>query len=128
MKRSDYLILLYLVSLMLIISLGTYDRVDFVIEPEYTAGILGASSILFGFWFVMLERKPEGIRREIIHKHYLRYVLLMCLVFLASSVVTVFLSALNKLPSIAALIICFINFFNILFLVVFTLWEFTFKY
>jgi hypothetical protein len=49
-------------SLLVIIALGIILFPKASVNPEYINGVLTASSILFGFWFIMLERKPKNER------------------------------------------------------------------
>lgn len=76
---------------------------DFEVEPEYLSGMLTASSILFGFWVAIIQRKPK--KGEVILTYFLLSFTLLCV-----SVVAIYLTALNKIPSHDALLICMASF------------------
>jgi len=114
----------YTILVTLITILGFQGTpLDFVVDAEYITALLTAASILFGFWFALLGRKIEELGQLIIFRVYLRRVVILCLIWLAASVIAVFLAALNKIPSVVALWMSFVAFFNILASSVFTLWE-----
>jgi hypothetical protein len=59
---TTYLVVVYIFLLVVILLVAiSLPRVS--VNPEYINGVLTASSILFGFWFIMLEimqgRKPK---------------------------------------------------------------------
>ena len=90
----------------------------FEVDSEYINGILTASSILFGFWAVILGKEPK----EKIEKHLYKYTtiptIFIELGILLISVIIIFLSAMKKAPSVLALICVFGSFlFNVIMLV-----------
>jgi len=58
---EDYLLIAY-IFLVFITGLGLSLSHITSVNPEYTTGVLTASSILFGFWFIMLQREPKNER------------------------------------------------------------------
>ena len=72
---------LFIASLAIIILvfffIGLYDSPisiftrenAFEVEAEYLSGILSASSILFGIWAIVLEKKPENVVYKWLFEH-----------------------------------------------------------
>ena len=76
---------------------------DFEVKPEYLSGMLTASSILFAFWVAIIQMKPKG--SSILLAYFF-----FSFTFLCVSVVSIYLTALNKIPSHAALGLCMLSF------------------
>jgi len=122
MKRSYYFIILYVILVLLIVYFGTEGRKDFVVEAEYTAGILASSSVLIGFWLVYLGRKAGNTRERIIQSYMLQMAI-VSFVLLAIAVVSVFFTALDKFPSVVSLALSLGSFLDILLLILYSLSE-----
>jgi len=85
---------------------------DTQVDAEYINGVLTASSILFGFWAVLMNRElGVDMRRDI------RGPLLWCLGSLVFSVIFVYLTALNLISSVTALSVCTESFISNSFMV-----------
>jgi len=107
------LLLVYVVSFLAITTVGFWGLPpSFEVEPEYLTGMLTASAIIFGFWAILAQIKPEDIVEKSIYQHYLSKPLFFSLLLLTLSVVTVYFSALNKLSSVAALYVCMWSFLS----------------
>lgn len=123
MDRFDYVNTAYTILVIAIVLLGNFGvSIDYRVDPEYFSGILASSSILFGFWFVAVERTTKGTYMRILRRN-----LIYCLVFLAVSVISVFFAALDMVRTAHALLLCMFGFFSILSNVAITLWWFPFS-
>ena len=84
---------------------GITPEEDFDVNPEYFSGILGASSILFGLWMLLLETKPEQSKKpldEVIFETSVEGFFLS-LSFLIVSVITIALTAVDLFSPVVAL-------------------------
>jgi len=118
----------FLIFLLALVFIGVYDLpASSEVDAEYLSGILTASSILFGFWFVFIERKPKEERKKLLYEFAVPFSLFLSLTFLAASVVSLYFSALRRIPSTIALVMCTIGFFFIFYTVALTLWFYVFK-
>jgi len=75
---------------------------DFV-NPEYFSGILGASSILFGLWAIVLQQKPKEEDKRLFD-YYLVF-FFISLFHLIESVIGIALTAVNLFSPTFALYI-----------------------
>jgi len=110
-----------------IIVIGIYGLpIGFEVNPEYINGILTASSILFGFWAVLIERQPkertERFRYKILLENFF-----FSFTFLMLSVVMIYFAALNKLHSVFALSFCLVSFMSNAYFLAMTLYYYKFK-
>jgi len=101
-KKISFAIFCFLLSLVFLVSRGAKMPSDFEVDPEYINGIIAASSVLYGFWFVVIERRPK--EKKLI-RYYQRtgVTIFFSLVFLIGSVFITYLSALNMIQSTYAL-------------------------
>ena len=100
---------LCLVSTSLIV-LGFYGiPIDFKVEPEYLVGILTASSILFGFWVLVVQIKPNEPKEL---TTAMRLGFFWSFGFLTVSVILTYCTALNRMPSVFTLYFCTLSFIS----------------
>lgn len=92
------------------------------VDAQYTNGILTASSILFGIWAIVIERKPEGKTSEAErsrwqYENIIPNSFFICLSFLVFSVLLMALTALGAYSPMWALVVNTIGFMlNVVFL------------
>lgn len=124
-KIIPYAILLGIVT---IASIGVFGLPkDFKVDVEYINGILTASSILFGFWAILIERKPEERTKKLVYENFITKAFFFSFAFLVFSVLSMHFSALNIISSVETLVINTISFcLNAYFLTV-TLYYYKFK-
>lgn len=100
---------------------------DFKVEAEYMSGMLTASSILFGFWVMLIQAKPKERTEKWVYEKALSKIFYISVMFLMIPVVSIYFAALNKLSSVGALYSCMVSFlFNALNLMV-ALYYYKFK-
>ena len=103
------------------------------VSVVYMNGILTASSILFGFWAILIERKPKkGVKRWQFEVEKWQYQIMSKLFYasftsLLASVLFMYLSALDVVSSVLTLIACTISFYFNAYLVAITLYYYKFK-
>ena len=73
------------------------------VDTGYVGGILTASSILFGFWAVVFERSNQGKDRIQTYEKDVVLPLFISFLLLMFTVVLVFFSALDEVPSVITL-------------------------
>lgn len=101
---------------------------DFKGEAEYVNGILAASSVIFGFWAIMIEREPEEETKKSMYKGGLFLLsFIISLVFFVIAVITVYLGALNELPYKFTLWFCMSSLLFNTALLIMTLYYYKFK-
>lgn len=88
----------------------TYNNSGFQVQPEYLIGILSASSILFGLWAVIIERKPEGIVQESTYYESIPELFWFSLILLITSVILVSFTATELFSSSFTLFVCVFSF------------------
>jgi hypothetical protein len=119
---------IFIIMLLVILFLGFYGTsMNFEGDPEYIIGILIASSIVFGFWAVLIEKEPTDTTKKFFYKHAISIGVYVSLAFLFASVITIFFNALNKLPYIVTLWFCTMSFMFNVFLLIMTLHYYKFK-
>jgi hypothetical protein len=84
----------------------------FRVEPEYIIGMLTASAIIFGFWAILIQERPQEIDKEKVYRHVLIALFLFSLATLILSVLFVYLVALGKVPPFTALWFCMYSFLS----------------
>jgi len=115
----------YIVIILVILGLGLMGLpTNFEVDIEYLNGILTASSILFGFWAVILGRSPGDIKEKYLYKYGISKIFFFNIAFLAISVIAVFFSATNKLSSVIALFLVTLSYFSNLFFLVLHLYYY----
>lgn len=82
----------------------------FQVQPEYLTGILSASSILFGLWAIIIERKPEGIFQESTYYKSIPDLFWVSLILLITSVMLVLFTAVELFSSSFTLVVCVLSF------------------
>ncbi len=106
------IILLIIFIIKEITFVGLYDLPpDFKVDAEYINGILTASSILFGFWVILIQTRPKKRVQKWKYDNILVWNFGASVVSLILSVVTMFLGALNKISSVITLSVCMVSFF-----------------
>lgn len=137
MRSRDLAIFFFSLGIFLGFVGGLYDspisvvnkESDLKVDAEYINGILTASSILFGIWTIVMERKPEG--REIIkseHEHLIMSELFFIpFAFLVISVIFVSLTAVNLFSSQFTLLVCALGFATNAIFIAFALHFYKFK-
>jgi len=121
--------------LAIIFILGVYYGLqeEFRIDVEYINGILTASSILFGFWAILIERKPKEEPNQWQSRVKKWQYKLAGTSFYASlfalmlSVLLMYLSALDVLSSVFTLMACVTSFYFNAYLLAMTLYYYKFK-
>lgn len=89
-----------LVFILILFIVGFYDyNLESQVNPEYIAAVLTASSIIFGFWAVLLEKNSEIRVAEFRYKHNIKIGFFLCIALLLLSVVFIYFTSLNKIPS-----------------------------
>jgi len=120
--------LAYFVLMMTVVILGFQGLPsDYEIQAEYVVGILTASSILFGFWAVLIEKKPGERVEKWLYETVLSKTFFFCFVFLVISVLLTFFTALGKLSSAVALMVCTLSFCENALFVAFHLYHTRFR-
>jgi len=79
---------------------------DFRVEPEYFSGILTASAILFGFYVVLIQKEPKEEQEKWRLKHLVGRSFILSFLLLMLSIVAIYYTALEKIPSPISLWIC----------------------
>jgi len=98
-----------LVSISLIV-FGLYGiPIDFKVEPEYLVGILTASGILFGFWVLVVQIKPNEPKEL---TTAMRLGFFWSFGILTVSVILTHFTALNRMPSVFTLWFCTMSFIS----------------
>jgi hypothetical protein len=87
-----------------------YNSSNFQVQPEYLTGILSASSILFGLWAIIIERKPKGVVQESAYYESIPTLFWFSLILLITSVVLVSCTAVEFLSSSFTLLVCVVSF------------------
>ena len=97
----------FFLVLILVSVIGFYGiPIDFQVQPEYLTGILTASSILFGFWVVVMEIKPKELTRVMRIGFFWSFGLFIV------SVILTYSTALNRMPSVITLWFCTFSFIS----------------
>lgn len=133
MRSRDFILLSF--TIFLVFAYGLYDsplstvnrESDFEVEAEYINGILTASGILFGLWFVVIERKPKDGFKRWQYEHNISESFFFCFAFLIISVLLVALTAVNLYSSVFALLFCTISFIINTCIITLTLYFYKFK-
>lgn len=135
MDKFDITSIGFIVYFFLIITLGMVGFSPLAtgfenVEPEYISGMLTALSILFGFWIVLVvvtpEEKIKNLRSDFdkrrvkfLYKYVTLKMFYVCFVSLFFSVICVYLTALEIIPSGLSLIVLFVIFaVNILYILI----------
>lgn len=100
---------------------------DFEVNAEYINGVLTASSILFGFWIVIIEKKPKEETKKFMYENAIYFAFFVSFVFLLISVTLLYFSALDKLSSVYTLLFSTLSFLLNAFSVAVTLYYYKFK-
>jgi hypothetical protein len=88
------------------------------VNVEYINGILTASGIIFGFWTIMLGKEPKNFVEKWLYKNVILRAFWFVFGFFLFSIICVYFSALNKMPSsIALLFVTLSLLYNALFLI-----------
>ncbi len=114
MKPIGYLILMGLIIYFILIGLHASPlafKQDFQVQAEYLSGMLTANGILFAFWAIVIERKPQKKRERWIFEHIFAEVFFIPFFLFALSTMFVFLTALDVFSSAIALGFCFFSFY-----------------
>lgn len=100
---------------------------DFAVEAEYLTGMLTASAIVFGFWAVLIQRKPEERTAKWLYEEVLSTQFFLSLGVLVLSVILIYVAALNKLYSVVALFFAMFSFLMNVVNVSLALYSFKFR-
>ena len=106
---------------------------DVEVDVGYMNGILTASSILFGFWAILIKRKPkERTNKWQFEAKKWQYQLVArsfygSLILLMASVLLIYLSAIDMMSSVLTLIFCTMSLFFNAYLIAITLYYYEFK-
>ena len=84
----------------MLVGLPLIANFEVEIDPEYINGILTASSIILGFWAILIEKPPKKKRFGIFQ------VFIVCILMLIGSIMVVYISGFGLLPSSVAFWIC----------------------
>jgi len=108
----------FVLFVIVIIFVGLYGLpINFKVDVGFINGILTASSILFGFWAFLIQKKPKHFLQKLIYGNIVRGAFNISFAILVSTVVLIYLTALDKLPSVLTLTICVVGFLlNVFFL------------
>lgn len=128
LELPKFLQIVFTILVIIITLLGFYGLpLDFKVNAEYIIGVLAASSIVFGFWTMLIERKPKEETKKFLYEHAFRFSFFISLAVLVGSVVATYFTALDKLYSTFTLWICTTSFCFNLYVVAITLYYFKFK-
>ena len=100
---------------------------NFAVEAEYLTGMLTASAIIFGFWAILIQRKPEDRTAKWLYEEVLSTQFFLSLGFLVLSVIVIYLAALNKIYSVVALFFAMFSFLMSVVKVSLALYSFKFR-
>jgi uncharacterized protein (DUF2062 family) len=120
------IIVIIFIALSVVIAIGTWWAVQqnpkITVDASYIDGVLTASSILYAFWVILIERKPSKNEKKKIEeqsekkkiKDNRQSVIIAlffgAVLFLTSSVCILFLDALGEYPSVYAFMFITISF------------------
>lgn len=108
---------LVLLNVIIILSLFAGLQGNIFIEPEFLNGILIGTSILFGFIIMLLEKIPKNYKNDIFG------ISLLSIGFLSISIILIYFSALEKVPTSLALNFLAVSFITNLFFLLWILWK-----
>lgn len=98
---------------------------DFRVDAQYINGILASSSILFGFWVLIVERKNSKEKyRLFLYRELVPSAFFTAFAILIFSVALVYLQALDQIPSVVTLFFVTIDFFFNAWLVALTIYYY----
>jgi hypothetical protein len=123
-------LLIFYAFLIVLMAYGIFSLVlrhaleNFQVDAAYIDGILTASSILFGFWTMMVQRKPK---QEVEKYEATIATFFFSFGTLMLSVVLIFLTALNSCPSVVTLFFVTASFIVNATFLAFLLYELEFK-
>lgn len=129
MSYGDMIPYAFLIFLMIITLVGLYGvPSSFEVDVRYIIGILTTSGILFGFWAILIGRKPgkEEKTKRWQYEHIISKVFFFSFGFLLMSVLMTYLTALNKVSSLFTFLFCICSFYLNAFLVALTLYYYKF--
>ena len=121
----EYLFIILMLGIVIFGLLGV--PADYEVDPEYINGFLTASSILFGFWIVIIEKKPEEKTKKFMYENAIYVAFFLSFILLIVSITLMFFSALNKLSSVYTLLFSTTSFLLNAFSVAITLYYYKFK-
>lgn len=118
----------YVIFLMIVAFLGLYNLPsDYTVDTAYLNGFLTAQAILFGFWAVVVGREPKDKVQKWRRQNIIPESFFICFILFGCTTISIWFSALGKVPSLCALSISLIGFLMIAFFVALTLYYYTFK-
>lgn len=119
----ELVLFVFLAVVIVAISFSTAIK----IEAEYMTGMLSASSILFGFWFILIEKKPKDETKRFLYENAIFGLFFVSFGILLLSVVLLYLSAIEIIPSIAGFVSITLGFLLNAFSVGVSVYYFKFK-